>query len=254
MVMKVLTNERRVKIRELVEKNEFVTLRELVQRFQVSESTIRRDLHKLDQIKSLQRVHGGASKLPVMNRDIAFSKRSLEHLTEKREIGKYAAQLIQENDTIYIDAGTTTFELLSFINLQNLRVITNSIYHAQQLMIQGISPIVLGGQVNQVTGAIVGSVTGQQLKGYYFSKAFIGINGIHPDHGLTTTNMEEASLKQIVLQNSNKTYILADSSKLNKVSFCKVEDLKGQQIISNQTKSQGFAHLKNKIRLKEVGQ
>ena len=103
----------------------------------------------------------------------------------KREIGRKAAQLIEDND-IFMDAGSSTIEMIPFIKAQDIVVVTNGLSHVERLLHRGIKTLMIGGEVKATTFATVGASALEVLRRYCFDKAFIGMNGLDLNHGLTT--------------------------------------------------------------------
>lgn len=136
----------------------------------------------------------------------------------KNKIAQYAASQVQDDDFVFIDAGTTTLLMTTFIKNSKATFVTNGIDHAKQLAKNGCNVIVLGGKLKQSTEAIIGLVAAKNLQNYSFTKAFIGANGISEKQGYTTPDTEEAMLKAVTIEKSFVTYVLADFSKFDKVS------------------------------------
>ncbi len=230
----MLTPERQKIILDLLQVQEIVKIQELIDITGASESTIRRDLSQLEQEKKLKRVHGGASRLHQKGEELSIQEKSSQNLTKKKEIAELAASIIEDGDCIYIDAGTTTLQLITKITKKNITVVTNGFAHIQILTEKGIPTYVVGGYMKPKTGAIVGSKAVESLSSYYFDKAFIGANGAHPTAGYTTPDPEEANVKQLAIKQSRQAYVLIDDTKMNDITFIKIADLKEATIITNQ--------------------
>jgi len=251
-VMGMLTEERHQKILDLINEQQTVTLKELKDHLNVSESTVRRDLSKLEEEDRLVRVHGGAKRNMVLDYEPSINEKTFKNSQEKDSIAKYAASLVNKKDTIYLDAGTTTYKMIPYLKNKDITVITNGVQTANTLIDMAIETLLLGGKVKERTKAIIGSIALKQLEQYRFSKVFLGINGVDVEYGLTTPDSEEAVIKRTAMNLSNSVYFLADSSKFNKVSFCKVGDLEGQKIITDQLSEQMKRHFKKYDAIKEV--
>lgn len=229
----MLTEERHQIIKDMLEQETIVKLQTIVDKTQASESTIRRDLSHLEAAGTLVRVHGGAKQNFAVEHEPSVKEKLGQYQLDKVQIGKYAAQLIQDNDFIFIDAGTTTLAMLPYIKAKNITVVTNGLEIAHQLAELKVQSILIGGLLKPTTLAIIGSVALNQLKQYQFSKVFMGTNGIDPRFGLTTPDIEEATIKQTAIAHANQVYVLADSSKFNKISFCHIADLEDATIVTN---------------------
>lgn len=229
----VLTEERHSFILKRLKENKIVKSQELMKALQCSESTIRRDLSQLEEKGQLVRVHGGAKRAYQLEEELSDSEKSSKSIQEKRAIGELAASLVKENDVIFLDAGTTTMAMIEFLSEKNITVVTNGVVHASLLADHAVQTFLLGGRVKQSTKAMVGAASLQDLTNYQFNKAFLGMNGIDLDYGLTTPDPEEGILKRTALNQSAMTYVLADDSKWEKVTFSKVADIEEATIITN---------------------
>lgn len=224
----MLSSMRHELILEKLSRNKSVEIPDLVKELDASESTIRRDIAELHARGLLKKVHGGAvsSGNSSFDFDHNVELRENMHPDEKERIALYAAGLVKDNDVIYIDSGTTTFRMIKHIDAKGVVAVTNSIRNAIELCAKGIRTIILGGEIKQVTEAVVGHRAVEWLKEYNFQKAFLGTNGVDINKGCTTPDPNEASIKEVVIKKSQDTFILADSSKINKVSmvtFCNLD-------------------------------
>ncbi|MEN2467380.1 DeoR/GlpR family DNA-binding transcription regulator [Ornithinibacillus sp. JPR2-1] len=231
----MLTDERYSVILNRLQESGIVKSQDLLTILNCSESTIRRDLDHLEQAGYLKRIHGGAKRIYQLDEELSNKEKSLKNVQEKSSIGKFAASLIEENDVIFLDAGTTTLAIIDYIKVGNITVVTNGIQHASLLADYGIDTILLGGKIKLSTKAIVGPTSISELKNYQFDKAFIGTNGIDLEFGCTTPDPEEAAIKRLAFRQSANSYVLADQTKWNKVTFVKVCDLDDVTIITEQT-------------------
>lgn len=144
-----------------------------------------------------------------------------------------AASLIEVNDVIFVDAGTTTLAMIPYLKDKNITVVTNGIGHASLLADQHIQTFLVGGKIKHSTKAIIGAGSLDELKHYRFNKAFLGMNGIDLEFGCTTPDPEEAALKKIAKGQAAATFLLADQTKWNKVSFAKVCELEEVSIVTD---------------------
>lgn len=231
----MLTQERHSIILQELKLKEMITVTELVEQLETSESTIRRDLMTLEQQGYLKRVHGGAM-LPekkLSQLEYQVDKRQTMNRREKEAIAKKAASFITEGDVIYIDAGTTTELLIDYIESKDLIVVTNGIEHATKLLAKGIRVHILGGEIKAVTHAIVGANAVKDLEKYNFSKGFFGVNGISLASGYTTPDFNEGIVKEKAIRKCQEAYILADETKLDTVSFMSFARLDEAMLVTN---------------------
>jgi DeoR family fructose operon transcriptional repressor len=224
----MFAEERQGKIEEILTNKESIKVSEIAEIFNVSESTIRRDLQEMEEKKLLTRTHGGAVGINRRNFEPSFSEKSVEHSDEKRIIGELAADLIEDGDTLILDSGTTTLEIAKCIRAKNLTVITNSIDIAAELSSrESVEIIVTGGTLRLNTRAMVGSIADGVLSNFKADKAFIGANGISVEDGVTTPNFMEAQTKRAMFNSANKVYVVCDRSKFNEVSFSLISPIRG---------------------------
>lgn len=231
-VWKVLTEERRSYILEKLARIKTVSVQDLVEELNHSESTIRRDLSQLEEEGKLVRIHGGAKRSVQVAAEDTMDEKTIKNVQEKQIIAQIAADLIKNQEVIYLDAGTTTFEMIPYLQGKKITVVTNGVPHASLLTDLKIETILVGGQIKQKTKAIIGTSAQQQLKNYRFSKAFIGMNSVDKEYGYTTPDIEEAAMKQTAIAQTNQAYVMVDPSKMGTVSFVKVSDIEDCTIIT----------------------
>ncbi len=217
----MIAEQRYQQILDLVAQRSSVTVQQLSEALDTSESTIRRDLIHLDQRRLLRRVHGGATAFrgQVQAKEEDMLTKQGQNMEAKRSMGRYAAGLISPEDFVYIDAGTSTLELVRAIAGEALEAtyMTNGLPHARMLAAKGCRVYILPGRVKLTTEAIVGTNALDGLRGLNFTKAFLGTNGVSLEQGYTTPGLEEVRLKARALEASRESWMLADSSKLGKV-------------------------------------
>ena len=239
----MLTQERHNKILELLTKQDTVTVGELSQRLETSESTIRRDLVTLDKMGKVKKVHGGAAAIhrvsTVFEEDV--TTKSALNVTEKEAIGRVAAGLVTNDDFVFIDAGTTTAAMIDFI-YDNVRAtfVTNGIVHAKKLIQKGLKAYIIGGQIKLTTEAVVGTEAINNLRKYNFTKTFIGTNGISVKGGYSTPDVEEAAVKSEVLKRGRSNFILGDHTKFDKEYAVTFGILKDACIVTDELEDNEF--------------
>ena len=225
----MLTEQRQEEILRLLNQKGSVTLQELKEYFHTSESTIRRDLNALDKRGALTKVFGGAVRPEgrVMLREEQVSQRQELYREEKNRIGRYAASLVEPEDFVYLDAGTTTGAMIPYLTEHSAAFVTNAVSHALHLAENGFRVILIGGEVKAATEAIVGNEAYVNLKKFNFTKGFWGTNGVSPSAGFSTPDINEAMVKKCALLHTQQAYILCDSSKFyhtSPVTFGEFED------------------------------
>lgn len=214
----MIAQERHTKILLELKAKSPKTVAELSEALKTSESTIRRDLIYLAEMGKLKKVHGGAMGIetPFEIAESDFLTKSKMCIEEKDKIAKYAATLIDDDDFIFIDSGTTTEKLIDYITNTNAVFVTNGVMQAKKLISKGCKAYVIGGVLKLATEAIVGSEALNSIKKYNFTKSFIGTNGITVNEGFTTPDIEEALIKTEAVNRSHVAYILADHTKFGK--------------------------------------
>lgn len=206
---------------QMLNKNEEVTVKEIVSKCKISEITARRDLISLEQMGIIKRTHGGAILTSTLPELFGFDNKAKEYQEQKIEICKYAVSLIEENDTIYMDCGTTVFFLARFITrYKNLRVITNSLPIVSELIpYPQIKIYLIGGELDNNRKALYGTMTENLITRYKADKAFIGAGGVSLEHGLSSVDEKEASITIKMAQAAKKVFLLCDSSKIENDSY-----------------------------------
>lgn len=216
----MLTQERHQMILTLLGEKRAITVSELTETLGASEATVRRDLNTLHEMGRLCKVHGGATALTgaiaAVEEDV--TTRATLHVEEKEAVGCYAASLIEHDDFVYLDAGTTTERLIEHLGSTRACFVTNGISHARHLARKGLKTYLLGGQFKPATEAIVGTQALAGLRQYNFTKCFMGTNGISLEAGFTTPDAEEAVLKTEAMSRAYLSFVLADYSKFGVVA------------------------------------
>ncbi len=221
-----------------------IEVSELCEELKVSAVTIRKDLKLLEDKGLLFRTHGGASlENPYIN-DRPVNEKEKISVSEKSDIAKTAAGLIKDNDSIMIASGTTVQQLAkSITNKGSLNVITSSLNVSLELLNhQNIEVIQLGGNLRHSSSSVTGHYAQHILEHISCNLLFLGVDGIDIEYGCTTTSLEEALLNQKMMEASQRTIILADSSKFGKKSFgriCGLEQV--DQIITDSAISPNLA-------------
>ncbi|GAA0746799.1 DeoR/GlpR family DNA-binding transcription regulator [Clostridium oceanicum] len=229
----MITGKRHEIILSLLKDYGVVNLSEFVKATESSESTIRRDLTCLEEKNLLKRVHGGATLINSKIKELSDIEKVDKNRIEKILIAKYAATLVKDGECIFLDAGTTTLNLIKHIKSKNVIVVTNGLTHINALISEGINAYMLGGKVKESTKAVIGTSAIEQLKDFRFDKCFMGSNGVHLKFGCTTPDPEEAVLKKQVIKLSRESFVVADYSKFGEVSFMKFANLDEVQLVTN---------------------
>ncbi|MFA5818408.1 MAG: transcriptional repressor AgaR [Bacteroidales bacterium] len=205
-----------------------VLVHELSKEFDVSEVTIRKDLDQLEKKNTLIRARGGAIRRDGgVGIDYRLSEKDKLHSEEKARIGKKAAQLINERDTIIIDSGTTTMEVAkNLTNFKDITVICNALNIISQIIqLNNINLIIPGGHLRRNSLSLVGPLAEKNLQNLYVDKVFIGVDGFDTKHGIYTPNIEEAYFNEIMIKTSKEVIVVCDSSKFLRRSLAYICDI-----------------------------
>lgn len=219
--MSASARQRREHIMARIYEQGHVSVKDLSRELGISESTMRRDLGILAGTGGLELAHGGAWL--KRSNDFSFRAKSLRNVEAKRIIGRLAAEMIADGDQIFLDSGTTCFEMAPFLRRKpGLLVIVNSTRLAMELNTSGLSLILLGGQYRPDRMDTVGplaTATLDQLRGYL---AFVGVDGMSMEFGLTASDIDSAHLYAKAIRNARRTVLLADHSKFETPSLFKI--------------------------------
>lgn len=229
MKRKFSTEERRSIILNTLHDQGRVSVQDLVATFGVSEVSIRKDLAVLEERQLLVRVKSGAINIHQNGDcdDLSVNRKKHINARQKEMIGKYAASLVKEGETIIIDSGTTTMEIAKSLgHIHKLTAITNALDIALCLNnYKNFSVMVLGGNLREVSYSTVGMFAELGVKNIYCDKAFLGVDSISIKDGLSTPSIEEASLNQAMINSAREVITVFDSSKYGRRTFAHIASL-----------------------------
>lgn len=223
----LLAEPRRRRILEWIQEEGAARVRELAVAFQVSEATIRQDLERLEAEGQITREHGGAYLNPIAAQAGAMVLHHQENMDKKARIGALAASLVEDDDTIILDAGTTTTEVANrLVTRRNLTVITNALNIAIVLgTVPGFAVHMPGGQFKAPTLSLSGDKCVEYFASIFASKLFLATAGVALDTGLTYPSFADLQLKEAMIKAVNHVYLVADSTKINRSSFTRLSTL-----------------------------
>jgi DeoR/GlpR family transcriptional regulator of sugar metabolism len=220
----MIAAQRKNKIKEIILTEGSAKIDHLSELFEVSEETIRRDLSELEKSGYVKKNYGGAVAVKELQRIInnvpPVQQRKFNNLKEKEEIGRQAAQLVKEDMRLFIDAGSTTWSVLRYLNnIKKLSVVTNSVDVAYECADKNEWDIyVMGGQLLIKSMCTVGTEVEKQLDNINVDIAFLGISGVHENGSLTSSNLFEANIKRKVINIADRVVLAADHTKFG-ISF-----------------------------------
>ncbi|MBQ7347240.1 MAG: DeoR/GlpR transcriptional regulator [Clostridia bacterium] len=233
----MLSDQRQYEMTEWILREGKAYISEMAEHFAVSAETVRRDLNVICADGRIKKVHGGAVAVRPLMRDDSYEVRLEKRVREKREIGKRAARLIEDNDVIALDSGTTAEALAREIyHVKNLCVVTASISVAS-ILSQKIQRgdfegkvILLGGTVDPETHILRGGQTISMMKRYFIDKAFLGATSVSPA-GIMMWNEDDGLFTATILSQARSAYLLAESEKLGERSFYLVAPLDAAELL-----------------------
>lgn len=248
----IVKEKRKDEILAYAYKQGHVSVKELSEALQVSQATIRRNLHDIAAEGLLKLTHGGASI--VKNSDYSFISKSMRNVEAKRIIASLAAELVEDGNQIFLDSGTTCFAMTKFLRTKkSLSVIVNSVRTAQELVAPGLNVLMLGGQYRPDRMDTIGPIayeTLNRLRGYV---TFVGTDGLSIDCGFTAIDIESANLFGLAVKNGRESILLADSSKFDKPALYKITDLRSiSTIITEKMPSPDWRRFCNENRIKII--
>lgn len=244
----MLTKQRQEMILKLLEERGSITVTEVKEILGTSESTVRRDITALDKEGRLVKVFGGAVALEhkVTAHEYTVAQKSDLNREEKRRIARYAAALIEPEDFVYLDAGTTTAHMLDYIEEKSATFVTNAVSHAQRLVTRGMKVFLVGGELKGSTEAVVGNQAMRTLQEYHFTKGFFGTNGVTKKSGCTTPDANEAMVKRTAMEQCRECFVLCDSSKFDQISSVTFAGFRGTKVITEKA-PKGYEDCENVI-------
>ncbi len=243
--------ERRNNIIELLNEAGKVSVKELSVRFDVSEVAIRTDLTELEKQGLLTRVHGGAITSYKSYYDMSLVQRSNTNPREKMGIAKQIGQMVHDNDTLIMNAGTTPLFVMRELSDKKVTIVTNSI----ALALEGAKNanfkiILLGGDVDTNYQFTYGTATIGLLQQYNADMAILSVDGVDPVNGVSTFYHQEAEVCKCMMAHAKKTIVAADYSKIGRSAFVKIEDVSKVDILVTSENADGV--VLSKLRKKGI--
>ena len=252
------TEKREAKILERLQSTGKLSIKELADMFGVSTPTARRISASLADKHKVVRTHGGIRYLPGSEFEYSFDTLKNQHVEEKSRIAKYTSMLISDGDVFFLEAGTTVQQLTLALadrirdnQLKNIKIFTNSLNNLNIL-----SPLcnvtVIGGEYRPERKDFSGYISEKTLKLLSFKYCFLGADAINLSEGIMAADVETVRFDELLLERSEKSYILADSSKFNLrsfVSYASIHDV--TKIITDNNLEQSIKneYINNKIDL-----
>lgn len=209
----MLMAERQLKILGMIQDNGSVQVEELARELDVSPMTIRRDLEKLQKDGMIERCHGGA----VNKTEVNYAVKSVRNHVQKEKIAEKAVEFVREGTTIFLDAGTTTYEIAKRImELPGMTVVTNDLEIALLLKGSNVELFICGGYIQKSTGSTVGYYATQMMENFRFDTGFFGAAAINEDFHVLTPTIDKAFLKRQLAGQCQQSFLVVDDSKFNR--------------------------------------
>lgn len=206
-------------IYRLAKEQHVVKVTELSELLGVTEMTIRRDLEAMERKGLIERTHGGAVYNDRVGLELLYEQKSALHEREKEAIGSLAASLIEEGDTVFLNSGSTTIQVIQHLDKGRVKVITNNPLVPLNIRSDKLEVYLTGGELRRESFTLVGEPAMHSIRQAYANKAVIGIDGFSLRHGLTNTIQAESWLNRLMIHRTHGEVILvADSSKVGKVT------------------------------------
>lgn len=253
----MFAQERQQKILEALKKRSRLLLPELEALLEASPATVRRDLSFLESVGKVVRTHGGVL-LPNRNDDeVSFDRKGRREHQGKIAIAKAAAELVKPGESVFVDSGTTAFELgRRLLERDGITVFTNSVPLLTEKPAGESRLVALGGEVRLVSLALVGSGALEWMRRLRFDFAFIGASGIDAARGPCTTELSEAGVKGAAIEAARRAILLVDASKwlhpapVRFAEWCQIDDI----FTDHEPTAEEAAHLaSNGVTLRRIG-
>lgn len=237
--------------RLLLEK-ESASTQELCQALGVSEATVRRYLADMGKEGLIERIHGGARLPQSPEVELSFRQKLFRNLEEKKRIGRKAAELVNDNENIFLETGSTVIQIVPHLRAKkNLTVVTNCLNVAMEVLsIPGVRLIVVGGEIREKSYAFVGPLAEKTLDEVFaeicVDKLFLGADGISAREGLTTPNMNEARINRKMIDLIPQRVVVADHSKFGVVALSRIAPINlVQAIVTDSDEGDEVARIRN---------
>ncbi len=229
----MLAIERRAEILSIIMRDKSVRVNELSEKFEVTEETIRRDLDKLDKEGRVKKTYGGAVLEDLVSEDPSFNDRLTFNMKEKQRIAKFADELIDDGETIFIDMSTTALELVKQVSAtKKFTVITNSLNALVDLsQRKNITLITIGGTFKESTLSMEGPMTTKFIDHYYVDKTFFSVKAISKERGIMDSKEHLADIKRHMVKNAKEVILLVDSSKFNHYALMNIVGLEDVDVL-----------------------
>lgn len=213
----MLPLERQKKIIELLSEKKVMKMHELTKFFSISMDTLRRDLQPLIKQGRIKKIYGGIELIESSLTQLPMGERMVSQLHEKKAIAHLCSEYIENGDCIYLDSGSTTYQIAKFIkNKKHVTVITNSILIVLELLYSEVDVIIIGGKIRKEEQSIFSHDYLFPFHSFNIQKAFICAGGVSIEKGISDYSMEETLARKKIIDIANEVYVTCDSTKFGK--------------------------------------
>jgi len=227
----VLASERTRYIISQLNKKGIINLKDVAKELNISEATVRRDFEKLENEGRLKRVTGGATLAEKEdghsnNAELTMRSKKMLNYDGKLRVARRASEYVQDGECIFVDGGTSTAALAEFLEKRRIRIVTHSELFVRAMNNPVAEIILIGGTYLTHYGMSVGNLTQQSLQQFYFDRVFIGCACVDIEEGIAYTNeLDTLAIKNVAKNSGDHVYLMLDSGKINRKSFCKLDAL-----------------------------
>ncbi|MGR6118027.1 DeoR/GlpR family DNA-binding transcription regulator [Aeribacillus composti] len=248
----MLKSKRIEQIEKYVFEHQTVSLDELVKKFNVSKNTIRRDVQQLVERGTIKKVYGGVA---VNHTTLeSFTVRQTRNQKQKKAVAKAAAKYVEDGDIIYIDSGTTTLEMVEYLQTKQVTIITNNLdFIINSYPYPNLNVLTTGGIFERKTKSFVSLKNMDILQSYNINKAFMASTGISISNGVTNSSPLESEIKQTIVKRSEQVYLLVDHDKFDKyalMTYCRLDEV--DYIITDTAPSEQYQEFAKKHNIQLV--
>lgn len=214
---------RQNKIKDLLLFKKSVTVAELAKLYNVTEETIRRDLQAIENEGFLTRTYGGAYISEGISSTNSLNLQENSHSEGKERIAEHCTRLINDGDSIFLDASTTSLFVAQKIKDKALTIVTNSVKILTLLTgNENINLVMVGGNLNRSSMSFLGNVAESCINGYFFDKAVISCRCLSANHGVMDSDEQQSQIRKIAVEHANSNILVADHTKFNRVAFANI--------------------------------
>ncbi len=221
----MIASQRSMYIMEQLAQKSVIDLKEIAKALNASESTIRRDIERLERQGKLKRVLGGAELTDTQDTSIAeWTMRQKHNLNAeaKRLVAARAAEFVKDGECVFIDGGTSLAPLIRLLSKRQVRIVTNNHLILREIINPEATIITIGGIYLPHFHMTVGALAEGMLSNFHFDHAFIGCSGVDIEKGMSyTSEIDTINIKRIAAEYAERKYLLIDASKLHFKAFCK---------------------------------